>query len=392
MNSTLPVSSPPSCRDTEATYICLCHSNQYTSSHISEDHFYYTPFKAIYKAFKASCWLNTDMEQKEYKVDTEALFEALMKGSFSSNDIAPVERQLKVMLKKRELYEKAQEMQREALDMTADVMVEEKEEGFDEFMGEIEQIGNDEFSLLETPWYKLAEDSRFTEGKSICFIVGEPGAGKSFFMTQLFGHFSITGVKAIQWQAENNKQFHARRSIAQYIGDSRLCDYEHLRRNVEEAKTIYANNRAMIDEVLSSIYNHDNLSKQALIKWCLAKAKEGYRVIGIDPLTYFSGGDKAHQDDQEIMTALNEIIKEYTVTFIIVTHPRNSGGSEISLDNIAGSRNLSRFCQNALWISRKDDPEINRVVYTLKTRNGRREHGGKSNMHFSSETVRFEEM
>ena len=389
MTNTLP---PPSCKDTEARYICLCHSNTYTSDAITEEHFYYTPYKDIYKAFKASCFLNTESEQKQYKVDAEALYGALMTQAFSMNDVASAERQLKVMFKKREQYEKALELQREALDMTADVMVEEREEGFDEFMGEIEQIGNDEFALLETPWYKLAEDSRFTEGKSICFIVGEPGAGKSFFMTQLFGHFNICGVKAIQWQAENNKQFHARRSIAQYIGDSRLCDYEHLRRNVEDAKTIYSNNRAMIDTVLGGIYNHEDLSKQALIRWCWAKAKEGYRVIGCDPLTYFSGGDKAHQDDQEIMTALNEIIKQYTVTFIIVTHPRTSGGADISLDNIAGSRNLSRFCQNALWISRKDDPEVNRAVYTLKTRNGRREHGGKSNMHFSSETVRFEEL
>lgn len=359
---------------------------------MTEEHFYHTPHKTIYKAFTEGVWLESDIEQKKYNVDTEAFYSALMTQAFSALNIPPTEKELLELKVKRDMYTKAQELMKQSLDMSVDVNTSECEDGYEEFMQEAEMIGEGEFSILDTPFPKLNIDSRFTEGKSICFIVGEPGAGKSFFMTQLTGWLSVVGVKNITWMAENNKQFHARRSIAQYIGDSHLCDYEWLSRNIVEAKKIYEANKSVLDGIMSSIYSAEELSKEALVKWCWAKAKEGYRVIGCDPLTYFSGGDKVSADDQWIMTELNEIIKKYVVTFIIVTHPRNSGGAEISLDNIAGSRNLSRFCQNAIWISRKEDGEANRVMYTLKTRNGQREFGGKIDMHFSRETARFEEM
>jgi hypothetical protein len=171
-----------------------------------------------------------------------------------------------------------------------------------------------------------------------------------------------------------------------------LCDYEYLSKNIENAKKVYSMNREMIDQLMKSVYNNEDTSKESLVDWCRRKAEEGYRVIGIDPLTMFSGGDKAHLDDQWIMIRLNNIIKKYCVTFIIVTHPRTSGSSEISLDNIAGSRNLTRFCQNVIWVSRRDEEHVNRVAYTLKTRNGCRKYGGKIEMNFCGKSVRIEEL
>lgn len=375
----------------EKRVICLCHSLETTYTQLKPHHFHNTSTAKIYEALKDGNPLLTETDFVKANIDKGLLFEALQIGAFSELELRPNALKLIGLYNKREKIKEAERSLQEAKNAEVEASV-EKQDGFDDLMEEHMEIERGEFELLETPWPILTNDSRFTEGKAITIICGDPGVGKSFFVTHLFSYFAVNNVKAILWGAEDNARFHTRRAIAQYIGKSELCDYEWLKANHALATRVYNENREVIEKIMASLYTSNNLSKGDLIKWCWEKAREGYKIIGIDPITFFSDGNKAHQSDQKIMEALNDIRVKHGTRFIIVTHPRESSGSKIGQDGIAGGRAISRFAQNMIWLTVEDSPDANRKAYTLKTRNGKRENGGKTLFNFSRETARFEEV
>jgi len=382
--------------ENEKRIIALCHGEQKLIDHLDPKYFYNTDMKNLYDVFKnKTLEIFSPEDAEKHVVDWNLLMECSMVDPVPYfGESEGMLQKIKSYYKRREDIKSKQRDIESLYDLKTEIDLSEGEkDGYEGYMEDIESIGNGDFAIMHTPWPRLDEDTRFTEGKSICLIVGEPGCSKSFFMCQLFLLWIVSGLKVILWGAENNPRFHARRAIAQYIGDSNLCDYEYLRTHKNKVKEIFKNNRKVIEDVMETLYTSEDMSKDNLIKWCWARAREGYKAIGIDPLTFFSSGDNIAESDLQIMKALNDIIKIYKVRFIIVTHPRTSDGGDISMDNIAGSRNLSRFAQNIIWISRRDDAEHdNRVFYNLKTRNGTRKYGGKIPMNFNGDTVCFNEV
>lgn len=381
--------------ENEKRIIALCHGEQQLIDGLEPEHFYNTDMRNLYDVFKnKTLTIFSPEDAEKHSVNWDLLMECSMVEPvpyFGEAD--GMMQKIKSHSKRRQDIKVKQREIDSLYDLKTEIdLSEAKTDGYEGYMEDIDSIGNGDFEIMRTPWARLEEDTRFTEGKSICFIIGEPGCGKSFFMCQLFLLWITNGFKVILWGAENNPRFHARRAIAQYIGDSNLSDYEYLKTHRTKVTEIFKNNKEIIQNVMESLYTSEDMSKENLIKWCWARAREGYKAIGIDPLTFFSGGDNVADSDQQIMTALNQIIKVYKVRFIIVTHPRTSDGGDISMDNMAGSRNLSRFAQNIIWISRRNDEEYeNRIFYNLKTRNGTRKFGGKIPMNFNGDTVCFNE-
>lgn len=377
----------------EQRFICLCHSNQRTHPKIGSEHFYNKKLSKIYAALKNGATLLDELDFKREEVCADSFYDCLATDAFSPSELSESSKKMLDLHERRRIITSCHKQIAEAQDMSNKVVVsEESQEGFNDLMSEHEDIASGVFKLLPSPWYMLNQDSRFTEGKAICIICGDPGVGKSFFTTQLFLNFVLEGTKAILWGAEDNPRFHTRRAIAQYMGNGNLCDYEFLKANHASVSKIYSENKDVIDLIMESLYTSDDLSKENLIKWCWEKARAGYEVIGIDPITFFSGNGKAHEADQKIMEQLNTIRKTLGTRFIIVTHPRESSGMAVNQDGIAGGRAVSRFAQIILWITNKEEGDVNRCVYNLKTRNGKREFGGRVDMNFSRETARFEEI
>ena len=375
----------------EKRIICICHSSETTPSHLKPSHFYNTAHQKIYEELKNGNKLLTETDMKG--IDSASLFDALQVGAFSELELPSNALKLIGLYNKREKIKEAERALQEAKNAEAEATI-EKQDGFDELMDEHNEIAGGTFELLETPWPMLTKDSRFTEGKAITIICGDPGVGKSFFVTHMFGWFAINGTKAILWGAEDNARFHTRRAVAQLVGNSNLCDYEWLKENHALAKRVYEENRENIEKIMGSLYTSNNLSKEDLKKWCWEKAREGYEVIGIDPITFFSDEKSSYKSDQEIMETLNDIRVKHGTRFIIVTHPRESNGAKIGQDAIAGGRAISRFAQNMIWLATNEDHSkgSNRVAYTIKTRNGKREFGGKIKFDFNRDTARWEEV
>ena len=149
------------------------------------------------------------------------------------------------------------------------------------------------------------------------------------------------------------------------------------------------------------------IGQKALLKWIESQAKNGYRIIVIDPIS-IADQDLSLQvweSDKLYIKAMEMIMRCTGSSIINVTHPRKDGASP-SLDNVKGSMAWPNFTHNVFWLEplKKDivdcyEPrgggstpeEINRKIHYLKTREGKHDWSPQIGFYFDKTTLRFKE-
>ena len=133
-----------------------------------------------------------------------------------------------------------------------------------------------------------------------------------------------------------------------------------------------------------AIYTCDcQVTLEQLAEWSQKRAKEGSRVICIDPVTAAVQTGKPWIADNAFLQNIKKTATEFGCSFVLVTHPTKSI-NEPDMTALSGSAAYSRFAQAIFWLHAHEpktskvktacgvlDTVHNRTVHILKARNGR---------------------
>jgi 5S rRNA maturation endonuclease (ribonuclease M5) len=283
---------------------------------------------------------------------------------------------------------------------------------------DLEQLLEDTISgkrrVVPLPWSNLNRMTRALLPGTITLICGDPGAKKSFFLTQSLIHFHEAGVKAAVFMLEHERGYHLNRILAQRTGAAYLFNPEWVAAHPEQTRAILAEHHDFIDQIGRTIYAADSalVSYKRLVEWAEERAQAGCRVIAIDPVTAADDDDKPWIADKQFVMDMKRIARTHECSVILVTHPRIGRKGAPSLDGLAGGAAYPRFSQTVLWIESHDEPRavtviqereglggfVSRVaidaearvtVRVAKSTNG---PGGGSNVAFDFQDLRFTEL
>jgi hypothetical protein len=180
-----------------------------------------------------------------------------------------------------------------------------------------------------------------------------------------------------------------------------------MRSNPQEATDTFAHFQSWLDEFGRCIFEAPDkqVSLTDLTKWVEDRAKDGCRIIAIDPVTAAETTDKPWVDDLKFIMAIKTTAREYGVSVILITHPKKGRKTAVGMDELAGGAAYQRFAQTIIWVEHHKTPktvivkspvggtmpiEINRTIHISKSRNGVG-HGVGLAYQFQGDTLRFDE-
>jgi KaiC/GvpD/RAD55 family RecA-like ATPase len=244
-------------------------------------------------------------------------------------------------------------------------------------------------------WPRLTKSARALYPGTVTVLCGDPGSTKSFWLLEAMWRLHLAGVPVALFELEEDRVDHLIRAVSQMEQNSNLTDAEWVKENSAEQEKAMARNREFVDDFgpcMASAPDRE-IGLDELTAWVEARAKAGARVIGIDPVTAAAASSKPWLDDQRFILATKRLMREYTASLVLVTHPRSLNvkvKGETHLDNLAGGRAYSRFTQTIFWMHAADDDKtktvkrmaingqeyqeqvmVNRTLRQIKARNGR---------------------
>lgn len=250
----------------------------------------------------------------------------------------------------------------------------------------IEDVVTGKQTAIEWPWPALTRLTQALIPQTVTIICGDPGATKTFMLLQALCYWQEQGIKVATYVLEDDRRSHLQRVLAQRAGNSNLTDLSWLKENAEEAKTAYQGHRGFLDAVGRHIDQAPMQQRtlEDLAQWVLEKAKAGYRVICIDPVTAATATAQPWVSDSKFIASVKASVREYGASLVLVTHPKK-GRSGFGLDELAGGAIYQRLAQTVLWVEYHNEnqsakvktdcgsceAEFNRTVHLCKVRNAR---------------------
>lgn len=238
------------------------------------------------------------------------------------------------------------------------------------------------------PWPKLDDLTNALLPGTATAICGDPAASKSFMLLQAMGYWHRSDVMTATYQLESDEEgSHLMRSLVQHTGHVQLLNWKWVRDNGEEARRIEDENREFLDSFGRRLWIPPSLppSLMELIDWVRDRAKEGCRVIGIDPITAADTSKQRWEDDRQFVLQTQTIMRDYRSSLVLVTHPKLSAKNG-TLADVAGGAAYTRFTQTVMWIKGHEPPKevvvsdsfggevdhcVNRTIRITKARLGR---------------------
>jgi hypothetical protein len=250
----------------------------------------------------------------------------------------------------------------------------------------IQEIKDGTYTEVQWPWTCLTNASKSLLPGTTTLLCGTPGASKSLMVLQCLRHWHDDGVRACVYELEEDKEFHTLRTLAQKADCSGITDIEWIKDNIDEANRIIDENIDFVDEFTQNMWIADNLpTLEGVAKWTYLRAREGYRVICIDPITAVPCLDgKPWVEENIFLQQIKRTAVTYKCSILLVTHPIKLIGNMPDMASLAGSASYSRFAQSIMWLEYHEpqtsfirtmmgstDMEHNRTIHVLKARNGR---------------------
>lgn len=228
------------------------------------------------------------------------------------------------------------------------------------------------FKMINFPGMPvLSNTSKALAPCTITTIPAEPGAAKSFFMTQCFWKWANEGkVKVSLLMLEDKTSFHQTRALAQMAGDSRLTDIDYIAQYQEYSlKSLerFKEDLAKFNKILTCP-GSTQMSLTEVADWVEKQAEAGVEVIGIDPITAAKATSKPWIEDEIFLFRVKEILERTGARLIITTHPRLGKAGAPSLSGLAGGAAYPRFSQTVIWMENLEAP-----IETLIYRDGSRD-------------------
>jgi len=270
----------------------------------------------------------------------------------------------------------------------------------------IEQTISGHYKSIPWPWPHLSALAKALLPKAVTLLCGDPGATKSFFLLEAVTFWIKQGIPTALFELEEDRAFHLNRALAQEAGEANLADTDWARDNETKTWEAFRVHEAIMDRLGRCIWTAESagIDLDQLAAWVEARAKEGARIIVVDPLTAAGDGNKKPWDAaHDFMWAVKGTATKWQCSIVLVTHPRKGRQQGIiSLDDMGGGAAYGRFSSTVLWLEpakstlvevRKDCQNVpvhaNRFLHMIKVRNAR--GSGRLACHFNHNTLRLEE-
>jgi KaiC/GvpD/RAD55 family RecA-like ATPase len=258
------------------------------------------------------------------------------------------------------------------------------------------------------PFDRLTMDARALLPGTLTVLCGGAGSTKSMLISQSCLFWLKACVPCAVFHLEEDREFHLNRALAQIEGNSSLTLDDYVRENPDITLDAYDRRQDLLNDLSACMWDAPNtdLCTLDVIDWVNERAKEGRRIIIVDPITAADNGSEPWHVDRRFVLHTKRIMREHGASLIVVTHPRDGnpkhGGSH--LDNIAGGRAYNRFTQSVLMLESLPKPEshsvsaswgsksvlVNRIITVRKARSGPGA-GVKIGYFFDAETLRMAE-
>jgi hypothetical protein len=209
---------------------------------------------------------------------------------------------------------------------------------------------------------QLSDGSKAIMPGCLTTIVGEPGAGKSFFVLEDFWRWILVGESVKLMMLEDDSAFHQNRVLAQMSGCSDLLDPEFVAENPQTAADTLNAYRDRLETVSRHIeIVNEQITLTEIGKWVITHAKNGVRIIIVDPVTAAKSTDKPWIEDQKFLFEVKPVLESTGASLILTTHPRIGQAGKPSLSGIAGGASYPRFSQCVLWLRNLDQSQESRA-------------------------------
>ena len=268
----------------------------------------------------------------------------------------------------------------------------------------IEQIIAGKFRALNWPWVTLTNLSNALIPGMVTIICGSPGASKSFMLLQALEYWLSLAIKCCVFELEFDREFHLFRALAQISGISEITNPKWVESNPELARQAQKENSEYLDNVGRCIWASPDSQPtlEQLAQWVEERARAGYQIICIDPVTAAMQSAKPWIEDNTFLQRVKRAARDNGCSLVLVTHPAKTV-SMPDMNQLAGSAAYSRFAQNIFWLQ-AHEPQTNKVktacglseynhnrtLHILKATNGRG-HGLSLAAEFESETLTLKE-
>jgi hypothetical protein len=236
------------------------------------------------------------------------------------------------------------------------------------------------------PWRMVTALSKALLPGTVTAVCADPGAGKSFFALESFAYWHANGVRAALYMLEDTQDYHLNRIMAQLEENGDYADLGWQAKNGAAQDACYAKHRRELDGMAPYLdATDDPPTYDVLLKWLERRAKQGCRVLCIDPITAAeSDAVRPWADDKRFIMRAKAVVQEYGASLVLMTHPRTTKGGKGTLSDMAGGAAFPRFSHTVFWLERHDEPKrvlcagpvgdfqtsINRTLRLSKTRNG----------------------
>lgn len=221
-------------------------------------------------------------------------------------------------------------------------------------------------TAIQWPWPVFGKSTYALLPGMLMLICGDPGARKSFFLTQSLIKFHRDNVKVGAFMLEHTKNWHMNRTLAQVSGNGALFDPEWIADNPTTVRNLMEKHQDFLNDFGRRVWTSHEAAEEvtyaSMLAWTRQRAEQGCRVIAIDPVTMLEGGDRQWQEDLRFIRELKQIAELHGCSIIMVTHPRTTTRKGPSLHDLAGGGAYSRFSQTVCWIESWDDPKQVEII------------------------------
>ncbi len=299
-----------------------------------------------------------------------------------------------------------------AREAVADVIADARPLGtLGDYVEETEKIIGGQRRSLPFPWRNLTSFARALMPGTVTCVFGPPGSAKSLFLSECLSEWLENDIKACVFHLEDDRNYHLRRVHAQLASDSRINSNDWIEQDAPAFRASRDHFSGRLAEIGDCIWDapDEEVSFEMLEKWVEERAKAGFQIIMIDPVTAAQSTEKVWIADQKFIFRVKTIARRHNTRIILVTHPKKGQKpAAFGLDDMAGGAAYQRFSHTVLLLERNDKEEqvmvreggINfpavectpdRILKIAKARNGPGA-GRRIAYTLQSDTLRFHEI
>ena len=236
-------------------------------------------------------------------------------------------------------------------------------------------------------WPRISSAIKAMRPGGAAILAGSPGAAKSFVTIQNIDFWQQRGLEPLAMMMEDGASYHLNRAVVQHSGVSNGNDYEWIKNNPDQALEMLDANQEFLGRMEHCLTAPPFKAKPGvdwMLKWLEGAAKEGHRVLIIDPITAMYRGRNVQEEDFRFVMGAKSIMQEHGCSLFLTTHIRKSTGGKpgpITMDDLSGGQEYSKFTQVVLYLQAHDfregpiissmgtmEGKYNRTIQVMKAR------------------------